>query len=320
MSLMSFVTGAASLFGGSDKGSSSSTNQYSSGKSEQAATASEESTKTGKQTQTSSGTSTSTGSTTQTGTATGTESSKTVGQTTNYSSDVLASLDALLTQQLGAGNGVGSAQQASDALAGRLQQIQELAAKPAFDVEGYASGITEAATAATQNDLDSRINSILSATGSSESGNSMSALLGNKLRNDAAANLAGISANARATGEQLATQQQQSITDQIGNLSGGLSSQLINLLGAAKGGAQSTVGSATGTSTQANQQTGTTQSTTKENISSTGTTTETGKTSQSGITQATEEGKVSQKGSVSENEGDLFNKILKAFGSSAAAA
>lgn len=321
MSLLSFVTGAASLFGSANgERTSGNTTQHSSSSGETAATASEERNSVGTQTQSSTGSSTSTGSTTQTGRTTGRESSSTVGTTTNYSSDVLASLDSILTQQMGAGGGVGSAQQATDALSSRLQQLQASASQPAFDVNGYVSGITAAATAATQNDLDSRINSILSATGSSESGNSMSALLGNKLRNDAAANLAGISSNARAQGEQIRMTQEQSTTGQIGELSGGMMANLTNLLGAARGGQQQTVGAATTASTQDQTQSGTTAATTRENLSSTGRTTEAVDTTQSGITQTQEQGTVSSRTRGRTQTGDLFTNILNAFAGSSAAA
>jgi hypothetical protein len=318
MSLGGFLTGAASLFGGGggSKGTSSSQTQNTKSSQEQAATAEEIKSGTTTQNQTSTGTSNTTGSSSQTGTTTGKEASQTTGMTTNYSSDVLASLDAILTQQLGSG----SAMQASDALAGRLTQIQQQASQPAFDVNAYASGITAAATAATQNDLDSRINSILSATGSSEGGNSMSALLGAKLRNEAAANLAGISANARATGEQIKMGQQESLTGQISGLSGDLSTNLANLLAAAKGGSQQTTGTATATSSQQQQQTGTQQQATTENLSSNTQQTDKSTTQQTGLTQTTGSSKTSTNGSTKDKKGDLFDKILGAFSSSAAAA
>jgi len=323
MSIMSFVTGAASLFGsasGDKKSGSTRTTQNSTTKGETAAKATEAKTSAGTQTQNSTGSSTSTGSTTQAGTTVGKEQSQTTGATTNYSSDVLASLDAILTQQLGAGGGVGSAQQATDALASRLQQLQATASQPAFDVNGYVSGITESATAATQSDLDSRINSILSATGSSEGGNSMSALLGNKLRNEASANLAGITANARAQGEQIKLTQDQAITGQIGEMSGGMMANLANLLAAAKGGQQQTTGAATAVSNQQQQSAGTTQANTTESVASTGSTTDTSNTTQSGITEVNEKSTLTQKTKSNEKSGDLFTNILKAFGTSAAKA
>jgi hypothetical protein len=236
---------------------------------------------------------------------------------------VLASLDSLLKAQLGGGSGTGTAQQATDAIADRLTQIQELANKPAFDVNGYVAGITQAATAATQNDLDSRINSILSATGSSEGGNSMSALLGAKLRNDATANLAGVTANAKLAGEQLATQQNESLTNQVGSLSGDLMTNISNLLAAAKGGTQQTTGAATATSNQQTQQAGTSAQQTQEQLTGTTTQTESVKTDQSGLTQTKESGisTTSKEGSIKQNSSkDLFSQIFDALKSSATAA
>lgn len=315
MSLMGFLTGAASLFGNKDGKSSNQTqNSVTNSKSEQAATANETKTGTTNQTSSSTGTSTTSGSTSQTGTTKGTESSVTTGATSNYSADILAGLDQLVKSQLGLGN------TASAALTDRLTQLQTAAAQPAFDVAGYAKGITDAAAASTQNQLDSQINSILSATGSSEGGNSMAALLGAKLRGEAAANLAGINANAVATGQQIADQQQASLTQQISGLSGDISTQLTNLLAAAKGGTQTTTGTSTGTSSQTSSQTGTTSSTTKESAQTNLQQTEKSSTDQIGITQNVGSSTTKSSGKTSTDSGDLFTKILEQFSKSSAAA
>ena len=311
MSLMSFLGGAASLFGGSS-GSKSTGVQSSTTKAEQAATGSETKTGTATQNQSSTGTSTTNGKTTQTGTSTGKESSSTTGTTTNYSSDVLAALDSMLLQQLGAGGAGGNA---NSALTDRLKQVQALAAQPGFDVAGYAKSVTDASAVAGQNDLDSRINGILSATGSSEGGNSMSALLGAKLRGEEATRLAGVNAQATMAGQQLADAQQVNITNQIGSLTGDINNQLANLLNAAKGGAQATTGTATGTSSQTQSQTGTTNQTTNESLKTDTTQKESQQTDQTGLTQSNSA--TNTKTKAKEGEKDLFNTILDKFTQSA---
>lgn len=316
MSLLGFVTGAASLFGGSSGSSTTSTSTSTAGTQEQASQAAESKTGTASQSTTSSGTSTTGSTTAQTGTTTGNESSVTAGQTTNFSADILAQLDQILSSQLGTG---GAADTATTALTERLKQIQTQASQPAFDVQGYVNGITQQAAATTQADLDSRINAILSATGSSEGGNSMAALLGNRLRNDAAANLAGIQASATAQGNQLLQQEQSNLTSQISGLSGDLVSSLNSLLSAAKGGTQTTTGAATTASTQQQQQTGTTQTSTQETLNQNVSETQTSNTQQQGLTSATAQSTTNEK-STTKPTSSLFDNILNAFAKSASAA
>lgn len=314
MSLLGFLSGVGSLFsGGSDKSSSKSNlTQSSSSSSEQAATAQENTNSTTKANTSATGSSstTGTGSTTQTGA----ETSTSTGTTTNYSASVLASLDALLTEQLGNG----TAQQGSDALSQRLEQIKAQAAKPGFDVDGYVSGIAQAASVDQQNTLDSNINSILSRTGTSESGNSMSALLGNKMRGEASANLAGIVSQAQATGSQIKNAEQESLTQQISGLSNDLGTSLANLLAAAKGGSSTQTGTSDTKNTQQQNSTQQQQTTEQQQQNSTQTTNST--TNQSGVTQTTGNEQTTQKGSSSTQKGDLFSRITDALGKSAAAA
>lgn len=280
MSLTGFLTGIGSLFAGAggDKSKTSATG-----------TSTEKATGTSKtaNVQNSTGTQVQTGltgtsqqskqstdtkqNTNQSGTSntqqTAAEKSKQNQVTTTYSSDVLASLDSLLKSQLASG----TSEQATDAVAGRLEQVQADAAGPQFDVGNYVSGIAAAAGAATQSDLDSRINEILSATGTSETGNSMSALLGNRLRNEAAANLAGIVSNATATGNQIRQQESANTTGQINDLTGNLNAQLNSLLGVAQGGRQETVNVGENTTEQLSKTQDTAQQSTvgSENTSAT---------------------------------------------------
>lgn len=320
MSLLSFVTGAASLFGGNSSGSNTSGFVNTNSASDQASSASESKTGSTTQDAKSSGVSAGTQNTSQTGTTTGKESSQTAGTTTNYSSNVLASLDAILGAQLGNGMaGTGNVAGATDALKGRLQQVQDLANKPAFDVNGYVSGITEAAATAGQSDLDSRINTMLSGTGTSEGGNSMAALLGNKLRNENAANLAGVKANATAQGQQIAQAEQTSITGQISGLSQDIMGNISNLLAAAKGGTQTATGVANTTSNQAQQQTGATNTSQTESLTQNTSQKEAMNTVQAGQTASTGSQTSSTQEKTQDNK-NLFDKVLSAFTNASKAA
>lgn len=162
-----------------------------------------------------------------------------------YNDTVLSGLNNLMTAAMQTGN-FGTSQ---DALTGRLSQVQTAAGNPTFDVDAFTSGITQQATAATQMDLDSQINGMLSSTGSSETGNSMSALLGQKMRNNAAANLAGITSNARATGEQIKMQQGQALTGEIASLTDSISNQILALMQVGKNAATAATESSNTTQT-----------------------------------------------------------------------
>lgn len=149
----------------------------------------------------------------------------------DLSPELLKMLEGLFLGNVGSGN----FEQAGDAMSTRLDQIMAQTKQPSFDVGGFAKGITEQATAGAQLDLESQINNILSTSGSSESGNSMSALLANRLRNTTAANLAGISAEATATGEGIRQSQEKLATESIMGLSGGLSDQILSLIQSTRG-------------------------------------------------------------------------------------
>lgn len=303
MSLLGFLTGAASLFGGGGGGGSQSSSSKSTTNSSgtQAVIGSSDTTQKGTQT--------TTGSSTTTGTIAGTEAATGSNRTTNYSSDVLASLDSLLKSALGGG----ATSAATDALSGRLQQIQAQAGQPGFNVDNYVSGIAAQATAATQSNLDERINSVLSLTGSSETGNSMAALLGNRLRNEAGANLAGVISTARAQGEQIAQGQQESLTAQISGLSSDITNQLATLLGAAKGGVQDTTSKSTATNTQdSSSKTGSTQTETLTGSTS---------TKESGVTEVDQTSTTTKKGKIKTSNGNgLFDKLASALGAASKAA
>jgi len=156
---------------------------------------------------------------------------KTNASAQDLSPELLKSLESLFQSQV-QGPGFGQAQ---DAISARLAQLSTQANAPQFDVAGFAKGITDQATAAAGLDLESNINSVLSGSGASEGGNSMNALLANKLKNQTAANIAGISQQATATGEQIRQGQQGQITAGIQGLSSTLSNAILDLIKSTRG-------------------------------------------------------------------------------------
>lgn len=129
----------------------------------------------------------------------------------------------------------GSFQFANESMQGQLGRVNNEANRVPFQVEQFAKDITAQAAASAGLNLESNKNQILQANGGSEGGNSMSSLLINKERNITADNLAGIAANARAKGEEIRMAQFKNNTENVLGLSGGLSSQLLNLIMATRG-------------------------------------------------------------------------------------
>lgn len=163
------------------------------------------------------------------------DTATTNASSTDLSNPLLTSLEALLGKTLNSGGFTN----ANNAIGTRLKQLSAQAKQPQFNVDKFAAGITKQATSAADLDLTSAINGILSKTGTTESGNSASALLANKLRNQTAANLAGISAQATATGEQIREGQQGQLTEGIGNLGNSLVNEILGLLQSTRGARQS---------------------------------------------------------------------------------
>ena len=151
--------------------------------------------------------------------------------TQDLSPELLKSLESLFTGQVG-GTGFSDA---TSAINNRLGQLTAQAAQPQFDVSGFAKGVTDQATAAAGLDLESTINGILSQSGISEGGGSMNALLANKLRNQTAANLAGVNAQATATGEGIRQSQQQGLTQGISTLGTNLAGSILDLIKSTRG-------------------------------------------------------------------------------------
>lgn len=160
--------------------------------------------------------------------------STTTASSQDLSPELLKSLESLFQTTLGSGQYEAS----STAMSTRLQQLMDQANRPEFDVSSFAKGVTDQGVAAAGLDLESSINEMLGSAGVSEGGNSMSALLGNKMRNVTAANVSGISANATATGEQIRQAQQGQITEGIAGLSGQLQDAVIQMIQSTRGATQ----------------------------------------------------------------------------------
>lgn len=119
--------------------------------------------------------------------------------------------------------------QVQTALGANLAAVQDAAANP-FDQKAYINGIMTSANNTANNDLVAGLGKTVMATGGSLEGNSMSALLANKLKTDTASQLAGIQSEATAQAAQLAQGQQESATNQSLALSAGLTKNLTDML------------------------------------------------------------------------------------------
>jgi len=158
--------------------------------------------------------------------------STTSGNQTDLPPELLATLQTLFQGIVGSG-----ADQAAQAA-----QVKQLESLSKFDPAKFADAITAQASAAAGLQLDSGINDVLSRAGGG-SGSSGAVLVANKLRNETAANLGGVAASARATGEQLLSQSLTSASDSIAN-------QIANIIASTRG------SSVSGTLTESGKQTG----------------------------------------------------------------
>lgn len=180
-----------------------------------------------------------------------TTDSTTTANSQDLSPELLKSLEGLFSTILGSGG----FEQATGAIGDRLSQMQDRAGQDPFDSVGFAEAITARAAKDAGLALDSSINSLLSSSGGSASGNSMNALLSNNIRNQTARELAGIGAEARATGEGIELQEQTALTESIMGLGTSLTDQILGLIAATRGASKTgeskthEVSKGTGTST-----------------------------------------------------------------------
>lgn len=131
-----------------------------------------------------------------------------------------------------------------------------------FDSEKFIAGGMAAATARQESLLDEMFGGLGDSIGGTVGSNSMQALLAQRGVSDANANLAGTQSELAKTAAQIEASNLQANTGAQGQSQG----FLTQLLGALKGGQQTTTGTATGTETQAGTQTqtGTSQQNTSQ--------------------------------------------------------
>jgi len=161
------------------------------------------------------------------GTTQGRTSSQTAGTssgtTTNaqqlFSGDVLSGLEGLATQLIGG--------------------TPSVAASPfQFDADSYIKGGVAQAEAAQKMDLEANLSGLTNAIGGTASGNTMNALLANRLRGDAAANIAGVRSSYTESANEIENRNLQTGIAQTGQQQG----YLANILSILKGGTSTSVG------------------------------------------------------------------------------
>jgi hypothetical protein len=204
-------------------------------------------------TQQTQGTTTNTGSTTSSGSTNTQQNTSQTGATTNtgkttgttqqtssmFDSDVLSGLNSLVTTLMG------HAATASQPISN-------------FDKNAFISGGMAKATADSNANVEDAINGLVSGIGGRVDGNSMSALLAQRVHNDATANLAGVESTLTGQAEEIAR------TNALAGSQMDATNQnfLVNVLQALKGGSSTTTGAESqtqqqqGTSTQAGTNTG----------------------------------------------------------------
>lgn len=198
------------------------------------------------QTSAQSGTSSTTGSQTTSGSTTGSQTGATTGlssttgqQTTTgkastFSDTILAALESAT---------LGGLSKAGVVAGPRADSL-------AFDPTSFVEGGMRAATAGVQADLESGINSLFDSVGGTSGGNSMAALLANRMRGDASASLAGTRAKLEGEGQGI---QQANIG--VGLAQQGLAQQFVTqMLDMLKGGVTTTQGALSTAETTAQQQ------------------------------------------------------------------
>lgn len=190
----------------------------------QSGTTSQNQTTTGSQTSNTTGTQSTTGSQTTSGATSGTSSQTTTGtqqqtQTSQLLSDsILSALEQSSLRAL---------------TAAETPQGPQIGELNGFNIGDFVSQGYQAAASQQQAQLEQSVNGLFDSVGGTASGNSMAALLANRLRGDAAANLAGVQANLTAQGNQILREnigqsvaaqvaQQQFVTQLLAQLRGGV--------------------------------------------------------------------------------------------------
>lgn len=149
---------------------------------------------TGTTTNAATGTSSTTGTSTQAQTSTGEQ--RQTGTTRSLSENVLGGLESGLTGLL--------ANVLDPNTGDRAMVTAGIDAMGGFDVDSFVQATVRRAMAQQGTQLDEVLGSLFSRVGGTEGNNSASTLLAERVRGDAAANIAGIEAGARATGAGIA--------------------------------------------------------------------------------------------------------------------
>lgn len=170
------------------------------------------------------------GSTSQLGTqnqsSTGSTTGRTTGTTTSLGQDVQDSLASSVKSLLAGG--------INDSAMASLSNI--ISGNPDFDVDSFVADTLAGARNRGEQTLQESTSAFSSNVGGSAGTNSMAALIAARGRNDLEANLASIGAQARATGEGIRTQNQETKISAAQSLSG----QAATLANALKGGTTTT--------------------------------------------------------------------------------
>jgi hypothetical protein len=213
------------------------------------------------QNKTSTGTTTNTGSTTGSGTQVGSQTGATTGSTTGSQTQTGT------TSQFSAGAMSALEQAAGDLLGGIGGQTDKLTYDSNFDVGSFVEAGVNGARNRIESDRDTGINSMYDQFGGRDDQNSMVALLANRARGDSEAAIGDVRAKLEAQGRGIARD------DFMANLQGNAQNQnyLATVLGALKGGTQTTTGQVLTAEQQAatSQQNTNNATTTNENTQST---------------------------------------------------
>lgn len=198
----------------------------------------------------------------------GSESSRGVTTNLGFNSEIMSKLNTLL----GGAVSDGSRGIASKGLTDRMLQLNAQSRQPGFNAGAFAGAVSRQANNKTQDVLEGSLNGLIGQTGGTEKGNSMAALLGNRLRNDAATEMVGNTAAARAQGEEIARANQQSLTGQMSQIGGDIMGSLTNLIQSLNGAQGTQVTNQQATNTQSGVQLGNVGSTNTTSNTAVGTT------------------------------------------------
>jgi len=152
------------------------------------------------------------------------------------SSTIATTLDADVTNDLGSSIRDLLAGGTSASVAALSSGLSSLQSNPTtFDRAAYVKGTTDRASAGINDNLEGALNGLFSGTGTGDKDNSMAALLANRLRRSSASELAGVEAQAEATGAQIESGIKGQETSSAAQYTSELTSLLSALVGGAKG-------------------------------------------------------------------------------------